>query len=546
MAQVFPLNPDPSDEGRAALIRTLAALPDDWTLLCARRVGDEPVCAVDAVLIHAEIGLALVDLAPGDPAPAVTALRQQLEGEGFAQYFPGDLPIVPLSIPAETLDEAGERLADAFEAAPRLSITDMDWADAVIELLLVPDDMAMAGPDEAAEAAPAVAPAAVASEDVFDEDRESEAAFAADPTAHPAAAIGGEPEPAAWMATEEAEPPRPHLFADGPAMALYDRRSRRGQWAAVAAAVVLLLGLGAGAWQLADESGFRGPSEAASSAEVAVPIAPSGPDAAASAAPSQSAPPPSPPVRLAAKNFAKAPPSPPTPTRIDPLPPPKPPVEMAAKNFVEAPPPAPKPTQVEPLPQPTPPAPAAVANAPRPAPSPSAAAPRRTEHQVAQGPQPPRQKPRRAAQDETPVRQLMERQIDHPPAATTQESETPVREARAHPPIDAGDLPPLEGAATPAPSREPAAAPAPPPSTAAAPVGPPIRLLGPPGAPAPVTGSSVPTTPVATAGGNGANSRECRPYTADTTLSGGRAPVQGIACRGADGQWRLVSEVPAR
>jgi surface antigen len=42
------------------------------------------------------------------------------------------------------------------------------------------------------------------------------------------------------------------------------------------------------------------------------------------------------------------------------------------------------------------------------------------------------------------------------------------------------------------------------------------------------------------------NQRECRPYTADTTLSGSRAPVQGIACRGADGQWRLVSETPAR
>ncbi len=162
MAQVFPLNPDPSDEGRAALIRTLAALPDDWTLLCARQLGDEPVHAVDAVLVHPEIGLALMDLAPGEPGPAVAALRQQLEHEGFAQYFPGDLPIVALSIPDAALGEAGERLADAFDAAPRLSITDMDWADAVIELLLVPDDVAMAGPDQAAESLPAAPVAAVA------------------------------------------------------------------------------------------------------------------------------------------------------------------------------------------------------------------------------------------------------------------------------------------------------------------------------------------------------------------------------------------------
>jgi surface antigen len=40
--------------------------------------------------------------------------------------------------------------------------------------------------------------------------------------------------------------------------------------------------------------------------------------------------------------------------------------------------------------------------------------------------------------------------------------------------------------------------------------------------------------------------RECRPYTSSTTLSGRSITVQGIACRDGDGQWRLVSEVPAR
>jgi surface antigen len=40
--------------------------------------------------------------------------------------------------------------------------------------------------------------------------------------------------------------------------------------------------------------------------------------------------------------------------------------------------------------------------------------------------------------------------------------------------------------------------------------------------------------------------RECRPYTAATTLTGNAMPVQGIACRDGDGTWRLVSEAPAR
>ena len=40
--------------------------------------------------------------------------------------------------------------------------------------------------------------------------------------------------------------------------------------------------------------------------------------------------------------------------------------------------------------------------------------------------------------------------------------------------------------------------------------------------------------------------RECRPYTANSTLAGNGIAVQGIACRDGDGQWRLVSEVPLR
>ncbi len=367
--------------------------------------------------------------------------------------------------------------------------------------------------------------------------------------AHPGPARTGRPEPSRFAAAEEApEAEAPlRLVAGERAAPFYYHRSRHARWATVAAALVLVLGLGAGAWQLAQESGPRGASEVAAPAGVEVPITRSAPDRLAAAGPSQPAPPPAPPVRLAAKDFAKAPPPAPTPTRVDPLPPPKPPVQMAAKRFAEAPPSPPAPTKVEPLPQPAPPAPAAVANAPSPAPPPSAAAPRPAERQVATGPQPPpRQKPRRPAQDEAPARELMERQIDRAPAATAQDSRAPVREARAHPPIDAGDLPPLEEGATPAPSREAAAAPAQPAAAATSPVGPPIRLLGPPGAPGPVSGTTVPTTRAAATGGSEPNPRECRPYTADTTLSGGRAPVQGIACRGADGQWRLVSEVPAR
>src|SRR6185312_14581692 len=146
MAQVFPLNVDDlsADEARVSLAGTLAALPDPWTLLRHRRIGGDQAEPIDVVLVHPEIGVALVDEAPRDPAPSARRLREYLDGQRFGEFFPGELPIVALNVAADEFEMLGERLAAAFDAAPRLSLADADWADAVIELLLVPDDLAMA------------------------------------------------------------------------------------------------------------------------------------------------------------------------------------------------------------------------------------------------------------------------------------------------------------------------------------------------------------------------------------------------------------------
>src|SRR5690348_16650007 len=146
MAQVFPLNVDDlsTDEAHVSLAGTLAALPDPWTLLRQRRIGGDQAEPVEVVLVHPEIGVALVDEAPRDPTLSARRLRDYLEGQRFGEFFPGELPIVALSVAADEFEMLGDRLAAAFEAAPRLSIADADWADAVIELLMVPDDLAMA------------------------------------------------------------------------------------------------------------------------------------------------------------------------------------------------------------------------------------------------------------------------------------------------------------------------------------------------------------------------------------------------------------------
>jgi surface antigen len=56
--------------------------------------------------------------------------------------------------------------------------------------------------------------------------------------------------------------------------------------------------------------------------------------------------------------------------------------------------------------------------------------------------------------------------------------------------------------------------------------------------------SNAPPAPTAAAAAADSTTRECRPYTSSTTLTGRGLRVEGIACRGSDGQWRLVSEVP--
>ena len=145
MAQVFPINTDDNPGGVAseALTCTLSTLPDPWTLLRDRCIGASGL-NIDVVLVHPEVGIAVADEAPRDPAAVVAALCDLLERQRFADFFPGELPIVSFSVAFEDLVAIERRLAGAFDAAPRLSISDPDWADAVIELLLLPGDLVMA------------------------------------------------------------------------------------------------------------------------------------------------------------------------------------------------------------------------------------------------------------------------------------------------------------------------------------------------------------------------------------------------------------------
>ena len=131
MAQILPQDADGRPLSRLAA--TLARLPDAWLLLLGRRIGATPV---DAVLVHPDIGIALIDVGPRPPDAAHAALRAWFYLEEFDFRFPGELPTVALSIAQEAIEAIGAALAAAFDAAPLLSIEDPDWAAAALELLL--------------------------------------------------------------------------------------------------------------------------------------------------------------------------------------------------------------------------------------------------------------------------------------------------------------------------------------------------------------------------------------------------------------------------
>jgi hypothetical protein len=139
VAQVFPLNDDGAarDDARLNLAGTIASLPQEWTAVRDRSL------VVDAVLVHPDMGVALVSLVPIAPEAAVVTLRERLSDEHFEEFFPGALPIVVLGITPADIPQLEQRLAAAFRRTPKLAIIDRDWADAVVALLLASSDLEM-------------------------------------------------------------------------------------------------------------------------------------------------------------------------------------------------------------------------------------------------------------------------------------------------------------------------------------------------------------------------------------------------------------------
>ncbi len=322
----------PAGERDRAAEAVTAPLPSGW--ICLRDCNlsgnlSRPV-TIPFVLLHPEVGVALLDIGTTPATDPEAVLRQRLEAARFESIFPGYLPIVHLRLRPAEIEAIDTILSEAFAALPALSVPGGDAWVSVLRRALTPRD-----PSRGAAFAPAP--------------REP-GAWRAPPPGEAAPPVergawqGTPPEPTAGLPADRPTPPRmlqrhvpqpDSAPTEMPAPAAEAPARRRP--VALAAAGLVAVALLAGA---------------------AVLLLPRTPDTAAGpemATPAATSPSPAEPMPLAA---APSPPPPITPPAFEPVPlprqaPPPPPVAVAE-------PPAPGlPLPPPPMPAPESPPPAA-------------------------------------------------------------------------------------------------------------------------------------------------------------------------------------------
>ena len=120
------------------------ALTPGWICLQDCDLSGVPGHAVPLqfVLLHADLGVALLDIAPAATQGAESTLRRRLETARFEGIFPGYLPVVQLRIAADEVGELGALLDQAFATLPPLSVAGGDAWISVVRRALSPRDPA--------------------------------------------------------------------------------------------------------------------------------------------------------------------------------------------------------------------------------------------------------------------------------------------------------------------------------------------------------------------------------------------------------------------
>jgi hypothetical protein len=119
-----------------AVAASLSQLDAGWHILVDLRIpGSGDVVAADYMIMHAQIGVALVDLMLARTDDLPQRLCKLMDDEGFSARFPGVLPIVRLVLQS-TDTWLGDELEAAFAQAAPLTIANPRWVYALRELLV--------------------------------------------------------------------------------------------------------------------------------------------------------------------------------------------------------------------------------------------------------------------------------------------------------------------------------------------------------------------------------------------------------------------------
>jgi len=125
----------PNDHADAALGRAVAAMHPGWVVLRGCVLGAEHASPVQVryALLHAQVGIALLDVVPGPATPrAADCLRQRLDAAGFHVEFGRALPILYLCVPLRALPDTGRLLEHEFGRQPASALPrDGAWVAAV-------------------------------------------------------------------------------------------------------------------------------------------------------------------------------------------------------------------------------------------------------------------------------------------------------------------------------------------------------------------------------------------------------------------------------
>lgn len=120
----------------------MVPLPPGWLCLQDCNLSgqlNQPV-VVPFVLMHPDIGVALIDVAPAYNPEAESILRRRLDAARFDSIFPGFLPVLHLRLDRADLPATESILRDAFSAMPPLSVPGGDGWVSVVRRALLPRD----------------------------------------------------------------------------------------------------------------------------------------------------------------------------------------------------------------------------------------------------------------------------------------------------------------------------------------------------------------------------------------------------------------------